>query len=135
MVISTITSSNLYYFYQHYKNTFSIEPYILQQPNVIRTNICRFRCSNHQLEIERGRQLDIERHNRICNLCNLNALGDEYHHVMECNNAKILNARKKFIPVQVYKSKSSFRFIEFMYQVGHNKTAGSRFSRFIKECK
>ena len=41
--------------------------------------LCKFRCSSHCLKIEKSRYLDIERCRRICDLCNLYTLEDEYH--------------------------------------------------------
>ena len=50
-----------------------------------------FRCLNHRLPIERGRFWGIERDDRICDICNKNQLGDEYHYLFNCtffNNEK-----------------------------------------------
>jgi hypothetical protein len=34
-----------------------------------RFTFCRFRTSNHRLPIEVGRWTNVERHNRLCQLC------------------------------------------------------------------
>ena len=52
---------------------------------------------NHNMPIEKGRYLDIERKHRLCHLCNSNLLGDEYHYmyVFECTHFSA--DRKKYI--------------------------------------
>ena len=40
-------------------------------------------CITH-LPIEKGRQLGIPRHERVCRLCNSNQLGDEFHYLFSC---------------------------------------------------
>ena len=46
--------------------------------------LCRFRTGNHKLPIETGRWEDIERTERLCNLCNNHNIGDEFIYVLEC---------------------------------------------------
>jgi hypothetical protein len=43
--------------------------------------LCRFRTSNHRLSIEIGRWQNINRENRVCNLCQgiRREFGDKYH--------------------------------------------------------
>ena len=49
--------------------------------------LSNFRCSNHDLMIERGRHLGIDRALRLCPLCkesNLSVVEDEYHLFFDC---------------------------------------------------
>ena len=43
-----------------------------------------FRCSSHDLEIERGRYTNIDRSNRLCKLCG-ESVEDEYHFLLVCH--------------------------------------------------
>ena len=43
-----------------------------------------FRCSSHDLEIERGRYTNIDRSNRMCKLCG-EPIEDEYHFLLVCH--------------------------------------------------
>ena len=52
------------------------------------------RCSDHNLEIERGRRLGIERKKRICYNCPLNEVEDEEHFLLKCTTYQGL--RKKY---------------------------------------
>ena len=60
----------------------------------------KFRLSDHDLEIEKGRHMKVERGNRHCKLCTAGNFGDELHLLFGC---KIL-----------YKSRPSF--LNYMYK-------------------
>ena len=51
-----------------------------------RTELARFRCSSHNLEIEIGRcnYNRVERQNRVCRVCNMGMIKDEYHFLLVC---------------------------------------------------
>ena len=55
--------------------------------------LCRFHTSNHRLPIEIGRCQNINRENRVCNLCQGRELGDEYHYFIEFTEFKHDRAR------------------------------------------
>ena len=40
------------------------------------------RLSAHNLSVESGRYSNIPRQKRVCNLCNLDEVGDEFHYYM-----------------------------------------------------
>ncbi len=53
----------------------------------LRRSLARFRCANHKLQIELGRQVKlakvpVQRH--YCKLCNLGAVEDEDHFLLVC---------------------------------------------------
>jgi len=57
-----------------------LEPYLEIITNKrFRIALSRFRLSSHNLEIERGRYYNMDREIRICKLCNLKAIENEYH--------------------------------------------------------
>ncbi|XP_067684346.1 uncharacterized protein [Haliotis asinina] len=49
-----------------------------------RTALSRFRCSSHDLLIEKGRFMNIKREDRLCKCCTNNAIEDEYHFLLVC---------------------------------------------------
>ena len=56
----------------------------------------RLRCSNHVLEIERGRHANLNMADRVCTLCQHSyILEDEFHFIMQCTAYREL--RKKYI--------------------------------------
>ena len=46
--------------------------------------ICKYRISAHRLNIETGRFYNIDRHLRVCNMCNKHVIEDEYHFILIC---------------------------------------------------
>ena len=62
------------------------EKYLFDLPWLYASQICRLRTSNHRLPVEIGRYTHTLRENRICVLCDLKAIGDEYHYIMECKH-------------------------------------------------
>ena len=66
--------------------------------------------SIYDLEIEIGRHNRIDRNNRICKLCNSNAIETEFHFVMVCPLYKDL--RRKYIPFSSWPTVN--RFIRYM---------------------
>ena len=71
-------------FYKTIKNAHTFEKY-LELPNFNdRKIIAKFRCSDHKLEIERGRYNKTVRNDRICRLCPGNEIENEEHFLMTC---------------------------------------------------
>ena len=46
--------------------------------------ICKMRISAHNLNIEIGRFYNLDRHERVCSMSNLNVIEDEYHCILQC---------------------------------------------------
>ena len=44
----------------------------------------KFRCSAHNLMIEQGRFINVERSYIICQFCNINCIEDKYHFLLVC---------------------------------------------------
>ena len=70
--------------YRNYKSLLNTERYLqLEIPLKYKTAFTKFRCSNHKLNIEVGRQLHIAYNLRICNFCftenNMSIIDCEYH--------------------------------------------------------
>ena len=71
--------------------------YLLNIPWKFAKYILRFRLSNHKLNIETGRYTGINRELRICDKCQLNVLGDEFHLCFVCTNQDIIVLRSPYI--------------------------------------
>ena len=78
-------------FYKSVKREFNFEEY-LNLPNfAARKAIAKIRCSDHDLEIEKGRHRKIPREARLCKLCNKGYIETEVHFLIKCdyyNNIK-----------------------------------------------
>lgn len=72
-------------YFKKFKIEFKYEEYLdYISNNTHRVNLTRFRLSAHNLEIEAGRYLNIERENRFCKICNLTVVESEYHFLLCC---------------------------------------------------
>jgi hypothetical protein len=82
---SEINNSRRLEAYSLFKFSLQFENYLdfIREPK-FRYALIRFRVSSHQLAIETGRHENIDRNNRICRNCNMNALETEYHFLLTC---------------------------------------------------
>ena len=83
--------------YAYLKKDYAYEKY-LDQGHISRSELTKFRLSNHWLPIERERYKKNKptRNKRRCILCN-NALGNELHALLRCTHGKLLAAREKYL--------------------------------------
>lgn len=82
---ANINNSNRLLTYSRYKHEFKFENYldfILEKKYKIA--LTQFRLSSHDLEIERGRYVNIPRNERTCKYCNLDMVENEYHFLLVC---------------------------------------------------
>lgn len=83
--------------YSMFKYRFGLEDYLIRLNENDRKNICKFRTANIKLPVETGRYIGIQRHDRICPLCN-SGVGDEFHYLFICDNNNVTLLRQKYIP-------------------------------------
>ena len=78
-----------------YKEKLEFENYLIKLHFSHRINLCKFRCVNSKLPIVVGKFANIEFHDRVCELCDRNMLGDEFHYIFEC--PYFTNERSEFL--------------------------------------
>ena len=83
--------------YRLIKTKFCFEKYLIRLSPLTRRNLLKFRLSTHRLPIQQLRYTDIPRHNRLCTLCNMGELGDEFHYLFNCKHQEISNSRKIYL--------------------------------------
>ena len=81
---TSISESPRLDFYSNIKDDFKEESYLNLPSFRDRQTIAKLRCSNHCLEIEKGRHKNTQRDHRICKLCTLSCVEDEYHFLFRC---------------------------------------------------
>ena len=80
--------------YSVFKHTFEPEKYLNVIPeNKYKIAMSRFRISSHSLNIETGRYDGTPRKNRICKLCTMNKVEDEYHFLLVCPHYRELRSK------------------------------------------
>ena len=86
--LSKVAESEKAEHYKHFKSLLEVEKYlILDLCFKFRQALAKFRCSSHNLMIEKGRHLDLDRIFRNCPFClkrNIYTIEDEYHFLMVC---------------------------------------------------
>ena len=85
--------------------------------------------SNHRLPIEIGRYKNIPRKDRLCKLCSMGVLGDEFHFLFECE--KFASMRKKYLPEAYLQHCSVFKFRK-LFQSQNNEIL-IKVAMFIKD--
>ena len=85
---------------QHYRYimpTFGLANYLkFDIPLKFRISLSKLRCSVHDLMVETGRHNEMNYETRICKLCSLSKVEDEFHFIMEC--PFYCNLRRKYLP-------------------------------------
>jgi len=104
--------------YATFKNIFQLENYVTMFNKPLRSTFTTLRISAHTLMIEKGRyfspKLPVE--NRICKLCNLGKVEDEYHFIMECTlyteyRDRCFDSLLDFVPLDVSDYANIFTYI------------------------
>ena len=102
--------------YRYFKSLLDIEKYLfLDLSFKYRNALAKFRCSSHDLMIEKGRHMHLDRLYRICPLCvrrNAYVLEDEYHFLMVCPQYE--DIRYKFFPDNMIDNVSLNKFYSFL---------------------
>ena len=71
-------------FYKSVKNKLEFETYLNISSFEGRKAIAKLRCSDHSLQIEKGRHKNTPRENRTCNVCPLKVVETEEHFLTTC---------------------------------------------------
>ena len=105
--------------YNLVKTNYGKEAYLSEiKSSNTRRSISKIRLSDHKLPIETGRRMGISCENRICNMCNLNKVGDEFHFITECKNEDIAKLRFKLY-CNIVKIQPQFKYLcernKFLY--------------------
>ena len=78
------TQSHKALIYFSFKHKFELEKYFITLPRKLYLHFFKLRTANHKLPIETGRWDGTGIDQRICPLCDLNDVGDEYHYICKC---------------------------------------------------
>ena len=110
--------------YVSYKDSFTLENYLIKLPKLYKFTLCRLRTNNHRFPVVTGRYNRTPREERICNKCNDNVIGDEYHVLLECTCQEIAQLRIKYLPVYYRNRPTRYKFVKLLQN-----------SRYTIQCK
>ena len=74
--------------------------YVLKLPKYYVYAMCKLKCINHYMPIVAGRYNNIPLDDRLCTLCQLNEIGDEFHYLFNCTF--FANQRARYIKPYYY---------------------------------
>ncbi len=80
--LDNLNNDNKIYLYKYLKHEHNMEYYLKHPNKEVRKYLTKFRVSDHDLFIEKGRYLKIPREDRKCKICNI--IDDEYHFFLNC---------------------------------------------------
>ena len=112
-MFSAICRSSRGEYYQYIADNFGLQYYLSKAISEIhRKSITRFRLSSHNLNIESGRYKNELRSKRICTLCNLRDVEDEFHFILKC--PKYQEIRNLYIKKYYFRRPSAFKLIQLL---------------------
>ena len=79
-----------------FKQDLKLEDYFNILPDDLAKSFCHFRSLNHKVPIEWGRVVGTSRDDRLCELCFLVKIGNEYHYLLVCTYFS--DARMVYLP-------------------------------------
>jgi len=116
-ILASINSSPKAISYKLYKSNLHPERYLsIPLPYILKKTLSNFRCSSHNLMIEKGRHMKIDRQFRFCQYCqtkNIYVIDDELHFLLVCEKVKQLR-HKYFLEEWLHSDPSEALFIRLM---------------------
>ena len=124
-----VAESSKSFYYRHFQLKPSLQNYLTKMPPNIWIPLVKLRTANHKfpIEIYSWNILYRERSKRLCSLCTLNEVGDEYHYVMICPIFK--EAREEFLSKYYFTKPSVYKYIELVNSGNHKILLG--LSKFL----
>ena len=123
-------------FYSKLKEKYNKENYLNMKNIEYRKMITNIRISTHRLNIETGRYQNINKEERVCNLCNLNEIESEEHFLFKCpiynQHRKTFSAELKSI-YNVDLDKYGIEVIKMLFSKD-NSLLLNKLGKFIKQC-
>ena len=125
-----ISQNNVCYNYRIFKKEFCFEQYLISLPSSLMHNLLKFRLSNHTLPVQYQRQFDVPREERVCHICNLGDIGDEFHYLFICDYPDIKVKRTQFLSKYYLHHVNTLKFYSLMNS--RKKRVLVNLSKFVK---
>ena len=121
--------------YKHFKTMLNVEKYLtLKIPLKYKIAFSKLRCSCHSLLVETGGHHNILYADRICILCNLQEIEDEFHVVVSCtfyndlrnrylcNNYRLRNVNDFYRLMSTQDSDKLLNLTQFTYEMFNKRS-------------
>ena len=117
--------------YRSFKNELKLEKYLMLPDSKDKINISKFRCRNSKIPVVilayAGRRIPYEE--RLCTLCDLRAIGDEFHYILQC--PVFQPPRQRYLDNQYLIDPNREKFVELFQSQNFNTLRN--LSRLISE--
>ncbi len=110
--LQTVHESSKCKNYRIFKTELCFEKYLVELPYKFRKCMLQLRTANHKLPVERGRYTNVPLQDRHCELCDVNAICDEFHFVLEC--PRLAPIRKKLLPPVFHCRPNTYKFEQLL---------------------
>ena len=124
---ANINNDELYYNYRMFKDTFSLENYLVVLTENYAKKMFKFRTLNHRLPIQSGRFRGITRGERTCTKCETPDIGDEFHYIFCC--PFFAEARKLYVKPYYWRHSNTITFEQLL--TTKSKKALNNLCKFI----
>ena len=118
--------------YVNIKTRLIIEPYLLKSDPFARNIFCKFRCGNSKLPVVVGKFEGIDYSGRLCQFCNSESLGDEFHYIFQCC---CFTKERNLLLKSYFRRRPSVIKMKELFETQNRKTLANliRFCKIIME--
>ena len=123
-------------FFGEIKNCIKMENYLKLQNTEYRNVLRDIRMSTHKLNIEVGRYEKKERHQRLCETCNLGQIESEDHFILECPTYEDIRShffKEMYNDLHIDIDKTGIIGIKHVFEEGSLSTL-QKFGKFLVTC-
>ena len=117
--------------YRSIKPYFKSEKYLTLSNISDRINICKFRCRNIKIPVVLLGYVNsnIAYENRLCPICTMNEIGDEYHYILKC--PAFQDQRSRYLSEFYLRNPNMDKFSQLFQS--NNNTVLSKLARLVLE--
>ena len=115
---SQMDNDSIYVNYKILKSTFQQNHIFKLLPNDCSISLVRFFSTNNRLPVNVLRFEGIPRHERLCNNCNMQVVGDEFHYLFTCPYYH--TKRTELLPKYYYKYPNVIKYNELLNTTERN---------------
>ena len=124
---SSVDQDTIFLNYRMFKPTFGQERYITLLPTNLAIKLARFRTTNNLLPVNRLRFDHISRNERLCQKCQMEEIGDEFHYIFCCPYFEA--KRKACLPQYFQKRPNAIKFNKLF---NSNKKTMLKLTHFVE---
>ena len=116
--------------YRIFKTEFSFEDYLLKLPYDLMKNLLKLRLCNNRLPVNSNRFLGVPRGERLCTLCDMNEIGDDFHYIFRCKYDTFTQLRNRYLKRYYLHHQNVLKYHELMNS--KNNTTVMKLAKLVK---